>query len=121
MAAWVRDGPFLQARHRRGTLPRFVLIPWCWFRSNIVPLLCDERPTTTAETPTVADLQQKLRSSPYLSLRQIDCDLDQGQVILLGTVPSYYLKQIAEAVAVRTIGDYRLQSLLVVQTEQHSA
>jgi len=69
--------------------------------------------------PTVgmALLQQQLRSSPYWSVRQLICILDHGCVIVRGTLPSYYLKQVAQAVAIKALGVDRMQSDIDVQSE----
>jgi len=62
-------------------------------------------------------LQQQLRSSPYWSVRQLICDVDQGSVVLRGTVPCYYLKQVAQSVAVKTVGVEFVRSNIEVQLE----
>ena len=64
----------------------------------------------------VALLQQQLRSSPYWSVRQLICVLDQGCVTVRGTLPSYYLKQVAQAVAIKALGVDRMQSDIDVQS-----
>jgi osmotically-inducible protein OsmY len=65
----------------------------------------------------MALVQQQLRSSPYWSVRQLICVLDQGCVTLRGTLPSYYLKQVAQSVAAQTLGIDRVQSDIRVQSE----
>lgn len=62
-------------------------------------------------------LQQQLRSSPYWSVRQLICVLEQGCVTVRGTLPSYYLKQVAQAVAIKALGVGRMQSDIDVQSE----
>jgi hypothetical protein len=61
---------------------------------------------TTAVNPKEVDLQpeaQQLRCalarSSYPALRRLVCDLDQRVLILRGSVPSFYLKQVAHALA----------------------
>jgi hypothetical protein len=39
----------------------------------------------------------RLRNSPYQALRDIVCELREGVLTLRGRVPSYYLKQLAQA------------------------
>jgi hypothetical protein len=39
-----------------------------------------------------------LRNSPYLVLRNVACDYDGGVLTLRGSLPTYYLKQVAQAV-----------------------
>lgn len=40
--------------------------------------------------------QQRLASHPYIALRKVSCRHDDGVLILLGKVPSYHLKQLAQ-------------------------
>ncbi len=51
-----------------------------------------------------ANVQARLRQSPYPSLRRISCRLVGSGLILRGRVPSYYLKQVAQSVAVSVAG-----------------
>src|SRR5439155_22005858 len=52
-----------------------------------------------------ADLAERaLRNSPYLALRNVDCDCHDGGLTLRGRVPTYYLKQVAQAAAARVEG-----------------
>ena len=60
-------------------------------------------------------LEQDLRSSPYWSLRQLVCQLDRDRVTLHGTVPSYYLKQVAQALALKAVGVGHVESDIDVQ------
>ena len=53
---------------------------------------------------SVTTLQNVFESSPYWSLRHISCDCDKGQIVLRGTVTSFYLKQLALAMAAKAIG-----------------
>ena len=68
-------------------------------------------------TVGVALLQEQFRSSPYWSLRQLICVLDQGRVTVRGTLPSYYLKQVAQAVATKALGIDRIRSDIDVRSE----
>jgi hypothetical protein len=45
-----------------------------------------------------ASAEGRLRSSPYLALRDVGCAERDGVVTLRGHLPSYYLKQIAQEV-----------------------
>ncbi len=49
-------------------------------------------------------LQQQFRSSPYWSVRQLICVFEQGCVIVRGTLPNYYLKQVAQSIATKALG-----------------
>jgi osmotically-inducible protein OsmY len=58
-----------------------------------------------ARRPNPADLAERaLRSSPYLALRNVACDGRDGVLTLRGCVPTYYLKQVAQAVVARVEG-----------------
>jgi hypothetical protein len=45
----------------------------------------------------VAAAVGRLRQSAYPALRKLACDYAEGEVILRGQVPSYYLKQVAQS------------------------
>lgn len=57
--------------------------------------------TTAATSSTDRGLERRvaarLKKSSYHSLRRIGCDVHDGVVVLRGQVPSYYLKQVAQA------------------------
>jgi hypothetical protein len=42
-----------------------------------------------------------LRSSGYRPLRYLDCEVRDGRAVLSGVVPSFYLKQLAQALLLR--------------------
>jgi hypothetical protein len=60
-----------------------------------------ERPDLplSSSATLVAAVAQRLRTSPYLSLRQVRCCFWQGKLVLRGEVPTFYLKQMALTVA----------------------
>jgi osmotically-inducible protein OsmY len=41
----------------------------------------------------------RLQTSPYLALREIRCEYRDGIVMLRGTLPTHYLKQVAQDLA----------------------
>ena len=48
--------------------------------------------------PQVAQaMEGLLRRSPYFELRSVSCECHEGVLTLQGRVPSYYLKQLAQA------------------------
>ena len=49
-------------------------------------------------------IEQALAANPYWSIRQLVCQIDRDRISLKGTVPSYYLKQIAQAIAAKVVG-----------------
>jgi hypothetical protein len=48
--------------------------------------------------------ERALCNSPYLALRNVACDCRDGVLTLRGCLPTYYLKQVAQAVAARVEG-----------------
>lgn len=65
----------------------------------------------------VVDLQMQFQNSSYGPLRQLSCRAEQGCVVLRGTVPSYYLKQVAQTLALKTVSPDRLCSNIEVRPE----
>ncbi len=52
-----------------------------------------------------ADLAERaLRNSPYLVLRNVACECRDGVLTLRGCLPTYYLKQVAQAVVAHLDG-----------------
>ena len=48
-------------------------------------------------------VERRLRESPYLCLRTIRCEHQQGVLTLRGSVPSYYHKQLAQALVAQLV------------------
>ena len=65
----------------------------------------------------VSAVQYQFRTSAYWSIRQLVCEIDSERIVLRGTVPTYYLKQIAQSLALRAIGIERLHSDIEVQPD----
>jgi hypothetical protein len=70
-----------------------------------------------ASSPAAIDLQEQLRNSPYWSVRQLVCHTSEDCVIVSGTVPSYYLKQVAQSLTMRIVGLGQVRSEVHVQSE----
>ncbi len=67
--------------------------------------------------PAPADLaERRLRSHPYLALKNISCDWQDGVLVLRGCLPSYYLKQVAQEVVARLAGVEALDNQIQVVT-----
>ncbi|NIL97153.1 MAG: BON domain-containing protein [Planctomycetales bacterium] len=49
-------------------------------------------------------VRRDLAASPYLSLRCISCEYHEGVLTLCGDAPTYYVKQLAQTLALRTEG-----------------
>ena len=65
----------------------------------------------------VSALQRQFRTSAYWSIRQLVCEIDRERIVLRGTVPSYYLKQVAQSLALKAVGLERLHSDIEVLVE----
>ena len=57
----------------------------------------DERRHSSSEH-VLLEVRRRLSAADHHALRQIECEYADGVVVLRGCVPSYYLKQIAQAV-----------------------
>lgn len=60
------------------------------------------------------EAELRLRRSGYLALSEISCDARGGVVYLRGRLPSYYLKQVAQAVAAEVVGVRRVVNRIEV-------
>ena len=49
-----------------------------------------------------------LRHNPYLALKNVQCDFHEGVLTLRGCLPTYYLKQMAQAVVGPISGIHRV-------------
>lgn len=60
------------------------------------------RSASRADARVAERIDQALRGTGYLSLRNLEIIVTQGLVVLRGRLPSYYMKQVAQA-AVRAV------------------
>jgi osmotically-inducible protein OsmY len=65
-----------------------------------------------AATADVAE--RRLRSHPYLALKNISCYLFDGVLVLRGCLPTYYLKQLAQAAVASLKGVQRIDNQIQV-------
>ena len=72
-------------------------------RSNVVDFL------ELAEKATA-----RLQASPYLAVRRLWCELEQGILLLRGDVDSFYLKQVAQEAVASVKGTTRLVNEIIV-------
>ena len=56
-----------------------------------------------------------LQSAGYRALANLDCHVADGSIVLSGTVPTYYLKQVAQAVVLRLATAWRVDNCVSVQ------
>ena len=57
-----------------------------------------------ASTGIVEGAETCLRCNPYLALKNVSCEYEQGVLTLRGCLPSYYLKQMAQTAVARLPG-----------------
>lgn len=60
---------------------------------------CLKRFGSRSSSPLAHAVEGRLQSSPFLPLRYITCEDDNGRVILRGRVPTHYLYALAGSVA----------------------
>jgi osmotically-inducible protein OsmY len=79
---------------------------------------CVEPATETPNPqPAPADVaERRLRSHPYLALKNVACDYQGGVLALRGCLPSYYLKQIAQEAVASLAGVERIDNQIQVVT-----
>jgi len=73
-----------------------------------------EKPAAQDE---LAKLQSQLHTSGYQALRQLVCEIDRDRIVVRGTVPCFYLKQVAQTLALKTVGVERITSRIEVRPE----
>jgi osmotically-inducible protein OsmY len=76
----------------------------------MIPHTVDRRPQ---ELQAIANAA--LRRSGYAALAFVTCDVQEGEIVLEGCVPTYHLKQLAQAFVRRAAGDARLDNRLAVR------
>ena len=65
----------------------------------------DIETSTTGRHSTIAHkVGEQLRRSSYLALRDVSCSTSDGEVCLMGFLPSYYLEQVAQEIALGVEG-----------------
>jgi osmotically-inducible protein OsmY len=68
-----------------------------------------------ARRPGTGELaESRLRRSAYLALRPLSCEFRAGVLTLRGRLPSYYLKQVAQAAVATVEGVERIDNQIEV-------
>ena len=67
----------------------------------LLPRLVSSR--TTGDDRLLRQLRSALRDTGYAALERIGCQMQEGDVVLSGRLSSYYLKQMAQETALRTV------------------
>jgi osmotically-inducible protein OsmY len=72
--------------------------------------------TTLALRPQSVEeaAEGRLRGSPYLALAPVSCEHREGVLTLRGCLPTYYLKQMAQAAVEQLQGVERVQNEIAV-------
>jgi osmotically-inducible protein OsmY len=74
------------------------------------PFVCESRRREYVHN----DVESRLRRSGYLALRDVTCEVQAGIARLRGRLPSYYLKQMAQAIVADVEGVRRVVNLIEV-------
>ncbi len=81
-----------------------------------VPTMEPETPAPDLQSELVREVEVGLYRSGYLALRAVDCGDHNGVVYLHGRVPTHYLKQVAQSIAICVTGVRRVVNLIEVVT-----
>jgi len=84
----------------------------------IDPAICAAEVANLSMTDRQSGLSEfaeiRLRSNSYLALRNIRCEAQGRVLVLSGCLPSYYLKQIAQAAVAQIEGVERIDNRIEV-------
>ncbi len=72
-------------------------------------------PQSPQSTTLAHEVSQHFFGSGHLRLRSVKVAEDHGSVVLSGRVPSFYLKQLAQSIAVTVPGVGAIQNELTVE------
>lgn len=84
-----------------------------------MPLLSEQKGTRDALLQTRAE--QVLCGSPYADLRRLTCEVHEGVLVLSGTTPTYFLKQLAQSLLTRSLELHRLINCVRVVSARQRA
>ena len=79
---------------------------------------CNDRRDTASER-ILLEIRRRLYAAGHHALRQIECEYSNGVVVLRGCVPTYYIKQIAQAVLLTNPIVEQVVNRLVVSETGH--
>ena len=81
------------------------------------PMMIDEQ---NVEQRILIEIAEAMERTKYQPLRRVDLRYDAGRVILLGIVPTYFLKQLAQVSAMSVSGVGQIDNQLrVADGESH--
>ncbi len=78
-----------------------------------MPALAPVEAIVAAASPVMLVVAALLNSA-YRSLHRLTCVVEDGELVLRGTLNSFYLKQIAQQVALKAAGWHRLRNEIEV-------
>jgi osmotically-inducible protein OsmY len=84
-----------------------------------IPSESDVAPAKTRQERIAELAEAQLRHKPYLALRNIRCEYQEGILTLDGCLPSYHLKQVAQAAAASVPGVERINNRIEVVSVWH--
>lgn len=101
--------------------PRALDCTFSWRISPEAPANCQlfdvaPRLTSPADARVAEKIEQALRATGYLCLRDLEIFVAAGLVVLRGRVPSYYLKQVTQAAVRAVLGVREVRDELDVVT-----
>lgn len=76
---------------------------------------------STLRCISTADVERMLQTGPYFALRAIRCEIRDDLLILTGSVPSFYLKQLAQTQVALMIPSMRLTNQIEVPEREMSS
>ena len=69
----------------------------------------------TQDVQIRATILEALKSLPYSALRNLKCRVSEGTAEITGTVPTFYLKQLAQAAVLQLSGVKVVHNLIEVK------
>lgn len=74
----------------------------------------DSKLRTYPENQSNLEVVSLLAATGYADLQNVHCVIQESRMILMGTVPSFYLKQVAQTVASKIDGVGQIENRLEV-------
>jgi osmotically-inducible protein OsmY len=84
-------------------------------QSLITSKATDRSRKSNWEVETTTAIERALSSLGYAELKNVQCGIEVGQVVLEGAVSSYHHKQLAQQAALRFVGPAGLQNRVRVK------